>query len=364
MSNQILPTRGVTKRPFKGIVYGKPGVGKSSLLASNPKSVFVGTETNDNVNCLTHPDGISTSFQQFIDRFMWAAQLPAEQCDTIVVDTISEVEVLLINSFLMRGTNLNTTHKGFGAGREELKKRYFNFLTNQVNQAVNKYGKNVIFIARLYKENEMDEETGAEFIKSYPQIEKSKSYEMFAGEMDFIFSMKPLLPERTGELKTKGICIYTSPSAGSDAKNRFNLKPMYFIPYTEGLQKIHGNLKRTWLEITKDIDNFYTQFFPPKKTSSKTKKTASKPRLASQEEVKESMETAQPGTGKVEEPSFEDKAEEKSVEKSLAENVFDLMNECLKNNIKVTKWPLDTFKKASPERLEKFRIYYQEVLKQ
>lgn len=255
--SKVLPVSKFKRKPYVGCIYGRPGVGKTTLLIHSPKPVFIGTEANNNIDGVAgHPEGACQTFDQFLSHFNWATELPDDVCKTIVVDTISEVEALIIQSFTKANENLNTAMKGYGAGREELAKRYFNFFKNFVAKATSK-GKNVIFIARVIKQEETDEETGSTYTRTYPKVEKNKSYEFFAGEMDFIFSIKAVAPESTGNQKTEGRMIYTRPSAGSDAKNRYNLKPFYFIPVPSGVNQVFAFQKKAWDDIESSINKFY-----------------------------------------------------------------------------------------------------------
>ena len=251
--SSILPISTLKQKAIVGTVYGRPGVGKTSLLSGLNNSVVIGTERNSNIDCLGHPDGVCKTYSQFLKQFEWAYNLPNDVCKNIIIDTVSEVETLMAKSFFKKSTdNLNTCLGGYGTGREELYKTYFNFFKEHVNKAIANE-KNVIFIARVDRREELDEETGSSFTRTYPKIEKNKCYEFFAGEMDFIFSIKAVAPSETGVRKTEGFCIYTRPSAGSDAKNRFNLKPMYFINYFENIEGVKKAQKELINQIFSDI---------------------------------------------------------------------------------------------------------------
>ena len=323
--NMILPIKKIEKSNIVGCIYGRPGVGKTTLLSNIPKAVFIGTEANELIDCLKHPDGPSKSYKDFLEKLQWALDLPEDVCDTIVIDTISEVEILMINSFLVGKQNINTAMGGYGAGYQELKKLYYKLFYEHVKKAK----KDIIFIARQIKAEETDEETGNTYTKTYPMVEKNRVYEFFAGEMDFIFSIKQLSPKQTGKQDSFGAGIYTMPSVGGDAKNRFGLKDMYFWPRQK-------NVVSVWPKIKADIDTFFKKRY---------------------DEKKEKPEKEKPKNAKPEKEKSE-KKDPKTDPNHPANEAFDLMHECLKKKIKVTSYPYQEFLKQKPERLEKFKEYY------
>lgn len=341
MTQNIIPVSGIKKTNFVGLIYGKPGVGKTTLLASIPKAVFVGTERNDFVNCLRHPSGPAKNYAEFLSHFSWASKLSNDVCDTIVVDTISEVEMLMIATFL-KGGNLNTAMGGYGAGREELKKMYSQFFRDYVSQA--RETKNVIFIARLIKADETDEETGNTYTRTYPQIEKNKSYEMFAGEMDFIFSLKPVAPDKTGSLRTEGVNIYTRPSAGSEAKNRFNLPSYYFWARDN-----KGGENSVFPQIVGDINNFFGVEKTPKKKPAPVKKETIK-KVVKQTEPEPSPEP--------EEPQIEEEA------LPLHKLCYELNKKVCMKFPRTRRYDLKQFEGLGEEKLKNFKNYYESRLKQ
>lgn len=326
-----------------GIIYGKPGVGKSSLLSTNPKAVFVGTEHNSLLNCQTHPENPAKTYTEFLNHFKWADSLPSDVCDTIVVDTISEVEILMMRDFLKADQNLNTALGGYGAGREHLKKMYSDFFKDHLNPA-KLNGKNVVFISRLLKLEETDEETGSTYTRTYPQIEKNKSYEMFAGEMDFIFSIKPISPTKTGELRTSGYNIHTYPSAGSDAKNRFNLSPLYFVPYTQDRKKISNLQRTTWNNIVNDINSYYLQLSPTPIEKAIEEKKEKKPK---------------PVVKKKDPPKQETGAD---VKEHLVNSIIEAATKLKDKGVNVTIHPREKLLIQKEETLLKFKTFYNKKL--
>jgi len=104
-------------------IYGKPGIGKSTLAASFPKPLFVLTEETGLIGVDALP--VAKDFDQFrtyIKGLLQEENLPYK---TIVIDSISKLDALIVKSILdnepldksgNKPSNLNAACGGYGAG--------------------------------------------------------------------------------------------------------------------------------------------------------------------------------------------------------------------------------------------------------
>ncbi|MBP9829806.1 MAG: AAA family ATPase, partial [Proteobacteria bacterium] len=104
-------------------VFGKPGVGKSTLAASFPDPLFLLTEETGlvGVNALD----VQTRFEGMWDNVTQLLALESIPFKTIVLDSISKFDALVVQYILEnekpdknghKATTLNTACGGYGAG--------------------------------------------------------------------------------------------------------------------------------------------------------------------------------------------------------------------------------------------------------
>jgi Cdc6-like AAA superfamily ATPase len=86
-------TRGVVASPWKILVYGRPGIGKSTLATFAPSPLFLDLENGlSRVNCAKTPKRL-TSLNEVKDWLRWFLRDP--EFKTVVIDTIDELERFL-----------------------------------------------------------------------------------------------------------------------------------------------------------------------------------------------------------------------------------------------------------------------------
>lgn len=104
-------------------VFSKPGVGKSTLAASFPNPLFILTEETGLVGVSAFD--VATTFQEVWDHVTQLLALPEIPYKTIVLDSISKFDALVVQYILEnekpdkngnKATTLNTACGGYGAG--------------------------------------------------------------------------------------------------------------------------------------------------------------------------------------------------------------------------------------------------------
>ncbi len=99
------------------LLYGKPGVGKSTLAASFPQPLFLLTEETglDGVDALP----VATSFEQVWEYVKGLHALEELPFKTLVIDSVSKLDVLITEYILSKeakATTLAAACGGYGAG--------------------------------------------------------------------------------------------------------------------------------------------------------------------------------------------------------------------------------------------------------
>lgn len=104
-------------------LYGKPGIGKSTLASHFPDPLFFLTEENEVTGIKALP--VATSFKTVWSNLKALLELPELPFKTLVVDSISKLDALVIDYILeseplnkngQKPSSLNAACGGYGAG--------------------------------------------------------------------------------------------------------------------------------------------------------------------------------------------------------------------------------------------------------
>ena len=114
-------TKGVVNRPVKMLIYGPPGVGKSTAAANAPSPIFVDLEKGSHrldVARFPQPSKLEQVYESL-------ESLATEQHEhkTVVVDTIDVLQTLVFDYVCRRDRKKDIDdygwHKGYGVAHEE-----------------------------------------------------------------------------------------------------------------------------------------------------------------------------------------------------------------------------------------------------
>lgn len=217
--------KGRQQRAWKGLIYGVPGIGKSSWCALAPNPVFMDIEDG-----IARIDGDKTphlkNYSEFLDALRWAYD---STYDTVVVDTIDYLENLIHSHLCQQNNWKNIETPGFGKGYAIAQEEWFKLMAIFDNFIAK--GKNILLV-------------GHDQIKSYVSPDQDaydrymiklnqKSASAIVAKMDFVFfaQFETMLREdknkddRYRAVGTGKRVLRTSETPAWIAKNRFGLQP-------------------------------------------------------------------------------------------------------------------------------------------
>lgn len=148
--------QGRIKRPFNIIVFGVPGIGKSTFAADAPKPLFLGAEENDE---LTVDRGNKPeSFDEFIQQLEWLF-VNRRSNKTIVIDTLDSIEKLLHKKILesdpKSSGSMGKAHGGYGKAFEMAEQEMLGVKTRLARMR-DELGMNIIILAHSKKVQSVD----------------------------------------------------------------------------------------------------------------------------------------------------------------------------------------------------------------
>jgi len=111
-------TSGVVDKPPIIMVYGVPGVGKTTLAASIPRSAVMPVEAGGSDEIAVHLRlPVPGSWAEVLEQVRELTEEPHD-CSALVIDTADALEALLIKHICIsgKGKTINQAYGGYGAG--------------------------------------------------------------------------------------------------------------------------------------------------------------------------------------------------------------------------------------------------------
>lgn len=235
-------TSGIIEGPQKIVVYGPEGIGKSSLAAMFPNSLFIDTEGSTkrlNVRRTQAPSSW-TMLKNQVDEVKKNPHL----CDTLVIDTADWAEQLCISHICAQYNKDGIEDFGYGKGYVYIEEE-FGRLLNSLNDLIDR-GINVVMTAHAQtRKFEQPDEMGAydryEFKlekKTAPLVKEWADMVLFVNYKTFVVNTGK---DGKGTNKAQGgkRVIYSSHHVCWDAKNRHGLpEEMKFDSPADGFAQI------------------------------------------------------------------------------------------------------------------------------
>lgn len=212
-------TRETASRAPKGIVYGPPGIGKTTFGASTG-GVILDTENGI-------PQGLEALHTPYLDNWPKIADClgsileVSEKPSAVVIDTADWMlrrieEHVSGTDGSIQGMNktLNRSHEGYGNGQAVLRNYVYQYLLPTLDRLVNS-GVAVVLLAHTER-RELTTQEGATFERSMPQLHKVLANALiewsdWVGAACTIAGQRMLVLQETGQLIAKNRYNITNP---------------------------------------------------------------------------------------------------------------------------------------------------------
>lgn len=211
---------------FMCCVYGRPGIGKSTLASYAPEALFLDISGGlDRIDCKRVPR--IKSYSEFTDAVNFAY---SSEFKTIVIDEVGALEDLLTKKILSENQKGSLADFGYGKGYELLAQEWIRTLAGL--DAVKANDKNVILVGHDVVEK-FEDPTSENYDRYSINLHK-KALTPFVGKMDAVLfcQFETFVKDKDaakGKKRAVGgdhRLIHTTNNAAFVAKNRFNLAPV------------------------------------------------------------------------------------------------------------------------------------------
>lgn len=216
-------TRGIINKPYKVLVYGPEGIGKTTFASRFPEPLFIDTEgSTSRIDVARLP--IPSSWEYLLQEVDFV--IKERPCKTLVIDTADWAEKLCIKHICSKHHQDGIEGFSYGKGYVYLAEE-FGRLLNKLNE-VNDAGINTVLTAHsIVRKFEQPDEMGAYDRyelklekKTAPLVKEWADMILFANYQTFVIEdSKTKSKKGTGGKRV----MHTSHNPCWDAKNRSNL---------------------------------------------------------------------------------------------------------------------------------------------
>jgi Cdc6-like AAA superfamily ATPase len=208
--------------PWKILLYGTPGVGKSTLATYAPKPFFLDLENGlKYIDC----EKTETVLQSFDEVAAWLQWALTSEYQTIVIDTVDELEALMATKLCADNNKDNLDSFGYGKGQNMLALEWRKFIGNLGYFTA--AGKNVLLVAHE-KIEKVEDPTSENYDRFQLNIHK-KTAPIVTAKMDAVLFARGevLIHDKSNDTKratgTGNRVIHCLGAPCWVAKNRFGL---------------------------------------------------------------------------------------------------------------------------------------------
>jgi hypothetical protein len=234
------------RRPIFGVLYGQPGIGKSSFSATLPKPIVIATERLDQINVPKLP--VPRDFKALYDQID-ALDKEEHNYESIILDTLDAAELLIWQRVCSEGRVKSIEEFGGGYGKGYVRAReLWTGLLSKLSEMSERF--NVLLTAHAHVKSFADPSLSAPYDQWKMKIH-DKSAEIIRQMVDLILfvNLDTVIQKDTPKArKGRGIVsgdrvLWTQPATGFEAKNRYELEsPLEFSweALSEGIEKFYS----------------------------------------------------------------------------------------------------------------------------
>jgi hypothetical protein len=215
--------KGKTGGPFKAVIYGEAGIGKTTLASQLPKPLFLDTEDGTKK---VGPDRLRISTWDQLQGYLISLGQDLIGYETIVIDSADWAERMATDAVILEGQKKSIEDFGFGKGHIHVKEKLEKMLAmcDQIVRA----GASVVFVAhsKVVRVSPPDQTDGYDRYELKLSKHGAPVLKEWSDAVLFCHYQTRVVQGADGRNKAKGgkeRVIHTERSAAWDAKNRFGL---------------------------------------------------------------------------------------------------------------------------------------------
>jgi hypothetical protein len=233
------------RRPIFGLLYGQPGIGKSTFGASLPNPIVLATERLDQINVPKLP--VPRDFKGLYEQID-ALEKEEHEYESIILDPLDAAERLIWQRVCSEGKVKSIEEFGGGWGKGYTRAReLWTGLLSKLSDMSERY--NVLLTAHAHVKTFADPSLSTPYDRWVMNIHE-KSAEIIRQMVDLILfvQLETTIQKDTSKArKGRGIVsgdrvLWTQPATGYEAKNRYDLEsPLEFSweALSEGITKFY-----------------------------------------------------------------------------------------------------------------------------
>lgn len=224
--------RGAEPKPPVGIIYGRPGIGKTTIAAQAPGAVFIQTEDG-----LTSPHlkdvptfGLLSTYDDVMQCFTAIAEhAAAEGWKTIIIDSIDRLAPLIAAKVCEENGWGSLEDGAYGKGKSAYVEAWRDFMSCCLEMR-NQFGLGVIMLGH-HKSVKITPPDADPFVQ-YGLTLHDEASRILVGDSDFVlFATYPLhtistdqgFSKKSTRAITDKAVLFTQESGARVAKNRYNM---------------------------------------------------------------------------------------------------------------------------------------------